>query len=117
MIVRLETHGHSFLFSFGIVMWEVLTRQMPYMELRVWDIRSSVLRGYRPAIPAEEEGSAFARLMSRCWAAQPNMRPGFAAVEAELNRIQAELPSPVPASPSGSDREESVVHVESSSAK
>jgi serine/threonine protein kinase len=44
-------------FSFGVVLWELLTWQLPWVtgDGNAWHIVGAVMAGRRPAIPAREE--------------------------------------------------------------
>ena len=64
-------------FSFGVILWEMATRQIPYREKTYQDIYEHVVtRGWR--LPGS---SAIAEpmfdLIKRCWSANPNERPDF----------------------------------------
>ncbi|XP_076819477.1 mitogen-activated protein kinase kinase kinase 7-like isoform X2 [Clavelina lepadiformis] len=65
-------------FSWGIILWEVLTRKKPFDELGgpAFRIMWAVHTGTRPSLiqgcpkPVEQ-------LMTRCWSAKPNERPSM----------------------------------------
>ena len=55
-------------YSFGIVLWEVWTRDLPFKEIKtVWGIREAVEAGQRPPLPVDAP-AYYAELMQRCWA-------------------------------------------------
>lgn len=66
-------------FSFGVVMYEVLTAQPPHfaagMELEPY-ARAVALRGYRAPLP-DSVPPAWGSLVTRCWAQSPADRPAF----------------------------------------
>lgn len=70
-------------FSFAIVMWEILTRETPYRGLNTGQICSQVLTtNLRPdlsAVPADMP-QEWVRLMQRCWQFQPSDRPTFSQI-------------------------------------
>eukprot|EP00056_Hartaetosiga_gracilis_P004234 m.72777 g.72777 ORF g.72777 m.72777 type:complete len:1317 (+) comp11755_c0_seq2:109-4059(+) len=77
-------------YSFGIVMWEVLSRELPYDDLRfVHQIRDHVLRGGRPDISEEmwEDEEEYLNLACACWDRSPNARPTFSKVEKDLAQL------------------------------
>eukprot|EP01137_Pigoraptor_chileana_P036219 Opistho-2@31413 len=78
-------------FSFGIIMQEIITREYPYSEsgLEVEDVLRNVGNGcdFRPVIPTESCSTEVAALTRRCWAENPTERPTFDEVERELRRI------------------------------
>jgi serine/threonine protein kinase len=89
-------------YAFGLVMWEVATWELPFASMSPFQIILEVAeRGGRPPVPARASpalrGGAFpgweryAELMQRCWAADPEARPGFDAVCAELRELAEAL--------------------------
>lgn len=71
----------SDVYSFGIVAWEVISRELPWANMahpRDVYIRV-VLNELRPDIPADAP-SDMAVMMRACWAAEPEARPTFSAV-------------------------------------
>mmetsp|Transcript_13269 Transcript_13269/g.18385 ORF Transcript_13269/g.18385 Transcript_13269/m.18385 type:complete len:345 (-) Transcript_13269:222-1256(-) len=85
---KLSMYGFAVdVFSFGYVMWEILTRKMPYRGMRSADIREAVLSNCRPQLPLshpDSEVRKYARLIERCWHMSPFERPVFAEIVQEL---------------------------------
>eukprot|EP00055_Hartaetosiga_balthica_P016027 m.98859 g.98859 ORF g.98859 m.98859 type:complete len:1251 (-) comp9023_c2_seq2:133-3885(-) len=74
-------------YSFGIVMWEVYTRELPFEHLRTpWEIRTAIIDGERPAIP-KHISSDIKILMERCWAQNATERPSFNDILHKINMI------------------------------
>ena len=68
-------------YSYGIVLWEVATQQLPWLDKQhSWDIANAVQAGERPDMTEVPPGHALAALMLRCWQADPHARPTFDAV-------------------------------------
>eukprot|EP01113_Clastostelium_recurvatum_P037621 TRINITY_DN5522_c0_g1_i1.p1 TRINITY_DN5522_c0_g1~~TRINITY_DN5522_c0_g1_i1.p1 ORF type:complete len:888 (-),score=262.81 TRINITY_DN5522_c0_g1_i1:24-2687(-) len=75
-------------FSFGILLWELFTRQEPYANLTQPQIIIGVGReNMRPVIPSQVEPEV-ARLMEQCWAQAPEARPTLGEVIARIKAIQ-----------------------------
>ncbi len=86
--VRTEyTHAID-VYAFGVVLWEVMTRQRPYNYLRsAQNVQRFVLSGLRLDIDGDTCPERYKALMTACWAANPSQRPRFSAVSAELKDI------------------------------
>ena len=81
-------------YSFGVIMWELLTRRLPWDEIEAIDrhrfmreLEQALVSGRRPAVAAEVEQlhPGFVAVMRGCWATEPRDRPGFEAVSLSLN--------------------------------
>jgi len=78
-------------YAFGIIMWEIITCQIPWSGESVHSIVTLVRDGARPRIPnfwdvVDSQGKELAvfedyrELMTKCWAQNPYDRPGFKAI-------------------------------------
>ncbi|KAJ6919209.1 serine/threonine-protein kinaseY17 [Populus alba x Populus x berolinensis] len=78
-------------FSFGIVMWELLTGELPYSYLTPLQAAVGVVqKGLRPTIP-KHTYPKLAELLERCWQRDPTQRPNFSQIIDILQQIATEL--------------------------
>ena len=78
-------------FSFGVILWELLTSRLPYADMPSLAAAAGVVeRGLRPPVPPDAP-PAVADLMQRCWAAEATARPPFTQVCEELAAARASL--------------------------
>uniref|UniRef100_A0A6N2N7F6 Protein kinase domain-containing protein n=1 Tax=Salix viminalis TaxID=40686 RepID=A0A6N2N7F6_SALVM len=78
-------------FSFGIVMWELLTGELPYSYLTPLQAAVGVVqKGLRPTIP-KHTYPKLAELLERCWQQDPAQRPNFSQIIDILLQIAKEV--------------------------
>ncbi|XP_068652736.1 RAF-like serine/threonine-protein kinase PRAF [Aristolochia californica] len=79
-------------FSFGIVMWELLTGEEPFADLHYGAIIGGIVSNtLRPPVP-ESCDPEWKSLMEKCWAAEPSERPSFKEIACKLRSMAAALP-------------------------
>jgi hypothetical protein len=78
-------------YSFGVVMWECLTRDEPFRGCSPMQIVATLMRGERPKLPERPAlPQSYVRVLTECWATQPERRPTFSqALERLLAITQA----------------------------
>lgn len=68
------------IYSFGIVVWECITRRLPYTGMTAVQAAVGVVNhGLRPEIPGNVP-APLAKLIRSCWAAVPDQRPAFSQI-------------------------------------
>uniref|UniRef100_A0A0G4H597 Protein kinase domain-containing protein n=1 Tax=Chromera velia CCMP2878 TaxID=1169474 RepID=A0A0G4H597_9ALVE len=78
-------------FSFGVVLWEILSRQPPYPGMDPVNVATQVVKnGLRPEIPPDSP-RRWVSLMNRCWAQDPKDRLDFAQILEELDVFAAAI--------------------------
>ncbi|XP_038366187.1 ankyrin repeat and protein kinase domain-containing protein 1 isoform X1 [Canis lupus familiaris] len=87
-------------YSFAIIIWELLTQKKPYSGFNMVTIVVRVAAGMRPSLqPVSDEWPGEAQqmvnLMRRCWDQDPKKRPCFPDITVETDMLLSLLQSPV----------------------
>jgi len=88
----------SDVYSFAVVLWEMLTWELPWGPTNPWQVVTLVTEGGRLEVPSRHdlpgpdtidfEGlDTYVALMRRCWAHNPNDRPCFQEIISELREL------------------------------
>lgn len=76
-------------YSFGIVIWEVVTRRLPFDDVEsLEEVEQAVVAGRRPIFP-DTAPALLREVAEACWAANPADRLDFATVEQRLAGVDA----------------------------
>ncbi|XP_049597041.1 mitogen-activated protein kinase kinase kinase 7 [Syngnathus scovelli] len=80
-------------FSWGIILWEVLTRKKPFDEIggSAFCIMWAVHRGTRPPL-IKELPEPIETLMTRCWDKEPNQRPSMEHIKNTMSCLMKYFP-------------------------
>ncbi|CAN0911181.1 Probable serine/threonine-protein kinase SIS8 [Linum grandiflorum] len=78
-------------YSFGIVMWELLTGEEPYADMHCASIIGGIVNNtLRPKIPTWCDPE-WKSLMESCWASEPSERPSFSEISRKLRTMAAAI--------------------------
>jgi serine/threonine protein kinase len=76
----------SDVFSFGLMIYAVLTGAEPFQEANAVDINTAKIGGTRPQFPPDVP-ARIVSLANSCWDGDPERRPRFREIIEELNRL------------------------------
>ncbi|XP_042050929.1 serine/threonine-protein kinase STY13-like [Salvia splendens] len=78
-------------YSFGIVLWELITGMLPFQNMTAVQAAFAVVnKGVRPTIP-NDCLPALGQIMTLCWDGNPDVRPPFSEVVRMLEAAETEI--------------------------
>jgi len=78
-------------YSFGIVLWELVTGNVPFANMTAVQAAFAVVnKGVRPTIP-HDCLPALGEIMTRCWDSNPEVRPPFTDIVRMLEQVEMEV--------------------------
>eukprot|EP00198_Chlamydomonas_reinhardtii_P010592 XP_001699929.1 predicted protein [Chlamydomonas reinhardtii] len=83
-------------FSFGVLLWVMITRAFPWQGMRTHEfLQRMVIGGGRLAVPQDDNVCPLAlrRIMSACWADAPSERPSCEEIIGDLERMLKYMPA------------------------
>lgn len=86
-IIRGERYDErADVFSFGIIMWQLLTRRDPFSGRNFMGVSLDVLEGKRPQVPVDCD-KGFKKMMKACWHDNPSKRPSMDDIVAYFDSL------------------------------
>ena len=82
-------------FSFGMMLWEMVTRTPPFASMNEITICRNICDNNRPPIPKSVSPELKA-LITSCWAQDPNVRPSFTQIMEAMRRKNITFPGADP---------------------
>ncbi|KAJ6354429.1 hypothetical protein OIU77_005108 [Salix suchowensis] len=76
------------IYSFGVILWELATCQIPWKGLNPMQVVGAVGFQNRHLEIPEYIDPAIAQIIRDCWQLEPNLRPSFAQLIFRLRRVQ-----------------------------
>ncbi|VAI76591.1 hypothetical protein VPH35_123792 [Triticum aestivum] len=93
-IINHKPYDHKAdVFSFAIVLWELITLKVPYDNMTPLQAALGVRQGLRLEIPAGVH-PGLSKLIEQCWDEDPDTRPVFAEIIVQLEDILQEIQVP-----------------------
>uniref|UniRef100_A0ACD5U1D5 Uncharacterized protein n=2 Tax=Avena sativa TaxID=4498 RepID=A0ACD5U1D5_AVESA len=78
-------------YSFGLVLWELVSGSIPYEEMTPLQAAFAVVnKNLRPVVPSSCP-APLQQLMEQCWSVQPDKRPEFSQIVQILEKLKAVL--------------------------
>jgi serine/threonine protein kinase len=79
----------SDVWSYGVLVWEVLTRAAPFADLQLMDAAQKIKKGLRLPMPVDCP-APLELILEQCWCQEPESRPSFDQFVAHFAKIRRE---------------------------
>ncbi|KAL5012105.1 hypothetical protein ScPMuIL_010656 [Solemya velum] len=86
VLMKGEITAKADVFSFGIILWEMLTQQKPYDGCSIYQILERVRKNHRPELPTDCP-KELGILIQKCWHQNPVRRPTFTKILSILENL------------------------------
>ncbi|XP_068207126.1 uncharacterized protein [Palaemon carinicauda] len=91
LLTKGEVSAKCDVYSFAIILWEMLTSSHPFKGLDIFQIMERTESGGRPTLPVSRMSRELKELITSCWAQNPSLRPSFEEILGALET--AAIPS------------------------
>jgi len=78
-------------YSFGVILWELVSREIPYSKTESFTIIMDVIKGKRLVVPRDCP-TELKRLITACWSPKPKHRPSISNIIQTLKKFHKSLP-------------------------
>jgi len=93
-IINHKPYDHKAdVFSFAIVLWELITLKVPYDTMTPLQAALGVRQGFRLEIPSDTH-PGLSELIEQCWDEDPDVRPVFPEIIVQLEDILQQVQPP-----------------------
>eukprot|EP01127_Copromyxa_protea_P000423 TRINITY_DN10350_c0_g1_i1.p1 TRINITY_DN10350_c0_g1~~TRINITY_DN10350_c0_g1_i1.p1 ORF type:complete len:403 (-),score=83.51 TRINITY_DN10350_c0_g1_i1:29-1237(-) len=72
------------IYSYGVILWELITREMPFADLEAFAIPIQVTKGKRPSPVPKAFNKEYRKLMKKCWGPKFSARPDANSIVTQL---------------------------------
>ena len=87
-----ESSKKADVYAFGIIIWEILTHAVPWLDVPIGNLVKRVCNGERPDVSSTAGADErLVQLMRECWEGNPIMRPNFGDIVLRLEELEIEL--------------------------
>ncbi|WWD07245.1 hypothetical protein V865_005342 [Kwoniella europaea PYCC6329] len=81
-------------YSFAMTIYQIYSGEIPFAALDTYNAKMSILEGIRPPQTSDIPDQLY-ELMTRCWAADPRIRPSFGEISVQLKAMYNHADSPL----------------------
>jgi len=78
-------------YSFGIIMWELISGMMPYRDLRYAEVMKAIVVDDKRPVFESSTPSDYVALAKKCWDRDPANRPSYEDVLCELDKMSSDI--------------------------
>jgi serine/threonine protein kinase len=77
------------IYSFGVMLWEIICRKAPYANMTPYQIMYKVMKGGRPdeTLIPQDAPLELVKIMQQCWDTQQEKRPSSAKISELLGNL------------------------------